>query len=166
MFDLRGATAAICLLVLAGCSTDTTDEGAGTTTRNSSRGEDDEGKDARGETAEWGEEDEGEAGKDEDGWGEELPPELEEARACMECWYKSPGPCAGLLEACESDLACSQLLECPYECGANEDCFAQCNEIIPSGVEPVTELVQCLVCQEDSPCAADCTLPGLLDYCG
>lgn len=111
-----------------------------------------------GESAEgdWGKEDEDETGKDDPG----------KDRACVECWYvEGVQACGALLESCEADLACSLLMNCPYDCEATSDCVAECNEIVPTGVEPLTELVQCMACG-GAPCATACAESHFVEYCG
>lgn len=96
--------------------------------------------------------------------GGKLDPELE--KSCIDCWYDesaSTGQCAEQAAICEADLACQQLQWCPLLC-EGENCFEECNEIIPSGVEPLSALVQCMAC-DGGPCAQACAGSLMLQYC-
>ncbi len=98
------------------------------------------------------------------GTGGKLDPEVE--KPCVQCWYdesQMTGVCVDEAKACEQSLACSQLQWCPMLCG-KPDCIQECNEIIPSGVAPLSALVQCMAC-EDGPCAEECQDSVMLSYC-
>ena len=86
-------------------------------------------------------------------------------KECVECWYDlaEDGGCEDEAEACEDDLACQQLTWCPFLCD-EPDCLDECNEVIPTGVEPLTALVQCMAC-DDAPCADACAGSVHLGYC-
>jgi len=86
-------------------------------------------------------------------------------KSCVQCWYDTQvnGACVNEAKACEESLACSQLQWCPQLCG-KPDCVEECNQIIPTGVAPLTALVQCMACG-NAPCASDCEGSVLLSYC-
>lgn len=85
-------------------------------------------------------------------------------KSCVQCWYDAEaGACADEAKACEDSLACTQLQWCPFLC-EDTDCVEQCAEIIPSGVEPLTALVRCAIC-DDGPCAEACADSAMLAYC-
>jgi len=97
--------------------------------------------------------------------GETKPDENPEDRACHGCWYENKlGECAELLAACEDDLACSLLMTCPYDCAGEPDCVEQCNAIVPSGVEPLTALANCMNCGQ-GPCVDACAESHFAEYC-
>ena len=83
---------------------------------------------------------------------------------CMAKAEKYDGACTAEWKACNDSLACHMLLLCPYECYGDPDCIDQCHEIIPTGVELVTALIQCMVC-DDGPCAGDCQNTTWQQYC-
>ncbi|MBW2452890.1 MAG: hypothetical protein JRI68_00170 [Deltaproteobacteria bacterium] len=86
-------------------------------------------------------------------------------RDCYECMTEAQSDaCSTEWEECDADLACSMLLICPYECYGDPTCIDQCHEIIPTGVELITTLVQCMVCG-DGPCAVDCENTTWQQYC-
>ena len=85
-------------------------------------------------------------------------------RDCYECMKKNALACDDEYEACEESLACTMLSQCPYECFGDSECIEECNSIIPSGVETLTALVQCMIC-EGGPCASDCDGSILGSYC-
>jgi hypothetical protein len=86
-------------------------------------------------------------------------------RNCFGCWEDYSAQCQVELDACKASLACSQLMDCPLACGYQPECITECNEIIPSGVEPLTAVIECMVCS-GGPCAADCMNDVMLSYCG
>lgn len=93
-----------------------------------------------------------------------LDPDQE--KTCIQCWYdatQTGGICADEGMACEYDLACTQLQWCPLICGKAE-CWAECNAIIPTGVAPLTALVQCVACGS-GPCSEPCQGSVMLNYC-
>ncbi len=95
---------------------------------------------------------------------EGLDPEVE--KPCIQCWYdeaESGGTCEDEAKACEASLACTQLQWCPTLCGKPE-CFDECNAVIPSGVEALTALARCAVC-DDGPCADECEDSLMRRYC-
>lgn len=95
------------------------------------------------------------------GLDEKLDPTIE--KPCIECWYEDAAACVDQAKACEASLACNQLQWCPSLCG-KPDCVDECNEIIPTGVAPLADLVQCAVC-DDGPCAQACEDSVMLSYC-
>jgi len=95
---------------------------------------------------------------------DELDPELE--KSCVKCWYDesaSTGACGAEAKACESSVACTQLQWCPTLCG-KLGCWQECNDVIPSGVDPLAALVQCMACGQ-GPCAEVCQGSVMLSYC-
>jgi len=93
-----------------------------------------------------------------------IDPELE--KTCVECWYdvsQTGEACEDEAKACDQSLACTQLQWCPLIC-AKPDCWQECNEVIPTGVAPLTALVQCVAC-DDGPCAEECQDSVMLGYC-
>ena len=84
------------------------------------------------------------------------------AKECVTCWYEQ-ADCSAQAEACEESLACTQLQWCPFLCD-RPDCVQECNEIIPSGVELLTALAECAVC-DSGACASECAGSNLLEYC-
>ena len=96
------------------------------------------------------------------GSGGKIDPERE--KPCVECMYDRAGTeCAAEAEACEKSLACQQLQWCPSLCGS-PDCLEECNDIIPTGVAPLSALVQCAACS-GGPCAEECQGAAILAYC-
>ena len=49
--------------------------------------------------------------------------------------------------------------------GDDIDCIEACKDSIPSGVPPVTDLMECMVCGAASPCASACAQSALYGYC-
>ncbi len=91
--------------------------------------------------------------------------DVEGEKTCIECWEEqSAGSCAAPYEACEESLACVQLRNCPFSCIGKESCLEECNEIIPSGVPPLSALVQCMMCGA-GVCAAPCAGSIYQAYC-
>lgn len=89
-----------------------------------------------------------------------------EEKSCIECWYdesEETGQCSDEAKACQASLACTQLQWCPVLC-EKPGCWEECNEIIPSGVEPLRDLVECMVC-DGGPCAEECADSVMLSYC-
>ncbi len=86
-------------------------------------------------------------------------------RNCYECLKKNAHLCAEQYEACEESLACTMLSKCPYECLGDPDCIADCNNIIPKGVQTLSKLVGCMICG-GGPCEIDCVGSVLNEYCG
>jgi hypothetical protein len=109
--------------------------------------------------------DDGASGLDEGEWDDGKAEGDLEDRECLGCWYENKmGECGALLTACEEDLACSLLMDCPYDCAGAPDCVEQCNAIVPTGVAPLTELVACIGCG-DGPCAEACADSHFAEYC-
>ena len=98
----------------------------------------------------------------EGGEGGKIDPSVE--KPCVECLSDQTAACGDQLKACEQSLACQQLQWCPTLCG-KPSCLEECNEIIPTGVQPLRDLVQCAACGEAAPCASECAGALLLDYC-
>jgi hypothetical protein len=97
------------------------------------------------------------------GSGGYIDPDLE--KACFECWYDVGDDfCTEELETCEKSLACGQLRDCPFACKGTPECIGDCQEIIPTGVAPLTALVQCMACN-NGPCADECAGAVTLVYC-
>jgi len=89
-----------------------------------------------------------------------------EEKSCIQCWYdesKATGTCSAEAKACELSLACTQLQWCPIIC-EEPGCWEECNDIIPTGVAPLSDLVQCIACN-GGPCAAACAGSVMLSYC-
>jgi len=87
-------------------------------------------------------------------------------KSCIQCWYDesdATGACSAEAKACELSLACTQLQWCPLIC-EKPGCWQECNEIIPTGVEPLSDLVQCMAC-DGGPCANECEDSVMLAYC-
>ena len=146
--------ATVLALGVTACATKDTVEDPTTT-----RGSGEEEREDWGDTGkdEFGEGEAGEAGKDEAG------EELDDVRDCFECFEQSD-ECSELLAACKDSLACTQLMDCPFDCGGSQDCVDECKSIIPTGVEPLTELVECMVCG-GGPCVDECVNPWVQSYC-
>jgi len=154
-----------------GCGPRSSDSGA--ESGDSGGGDDDKGGDDKDD---WGAEDRGAAEDsggddrddkpDDDGGDPDDPNSGVAVRECLECWAEQSAECQPLLDACKADLACGQLIDCPFACGGTLECVQECNEIIPSGVEALTEVMECLVCNNDAPCVADCQNDVMLSYCG
>ena len=89
--------------------------------------------------------------------------DVELEKACFSCW-DSTGACAVEHDACDKSLACLELRNCPFTCGSKPGCVDACNEIIPTGVEPLTALAQCMICN-DGPCATECADSIMRAYC-
>ncbi len=86
-------------------------------------------------------------------------------KTCMQCWNdQAAGQCSAQYKACQNSLACTQLSTCPFACKGTPECFAECNKIIPTGVAPLTALVQCIACN-NGPCSVECQSSILLAYC-
>jgi len=86
-------------------------------------------------------------------------------KACIECWDDNAnGICSAQYETCDKSLACIQLRNCPFSCVVNKDCIEECNQIIPTGVAPLTALVQCMACS-GGPCEQECQDSVTLFYC-
>jgi hypothetical protein len=94
------------------------------------------------------------------------PVDVELEKSCIGCWYdeaQATGVCGAEAKACEDSLACTQLQWCPLLC-EKDDCIEECNVIIPTGVAPLTALVQCMAC-DGGPCAGACQGSVMLSYC-
>jgi hypothetical protein len=104
-----------------------------------------------------------------DDWDEEdgeFEDEFGSQRECMECIFgDEDDTCLDAWEACETDLACIQLFDCPFECGWTESCIDECNTIIPSGVPGVSRVYECMACAQ-GPCADRCPGAAIQAYCG
>ena len=88
------------------------------------------------------------------------------AKDCVECWNdetRTEGTCAEEATRCRDNLACTQLQWCPLIC-EQDNCIEGCNEVIPTGVAPLTAIVRCAACG-DGPCAEACRDSYLLSYC-
>jgi hypothetical protein len=86
-------------------------------------------------------------------------------KACIECWDdNAAGACSKEYDTCAATLACIQLRNCPFSCIDKSVCVEECNEIIPTGLEPLTALVQCMACA-GGPCADACSDSVTLSYC-
>ncbi len=86
-------------------------------------------------------------------------------KTCLQCWNEqAAGQCSAVYKACENSLACTQLSTCHFACKGTPECFAECNTIIPSGVAPLTAVVQCMACN-NGPCSVPCQTSILLGYC-
>jgi len=144
------------------------DAAEGGTGDGSTRGGDEGGERGGEDRGEWG--DEGTAEEDggeewaEEGFEDEGDEWGEMERACFAC-LESTEACEAQWDACEENLGCQLLLDCPFACGATAECVAQCNDVIPSGVAPLTELYECLICN-GGPCADACAAAALASYCG
>ncbi|MEM7154552.1 MAG: hypothetical protein AAF799_17020 [Myxococcota bacterium] len=169
------ATAILACLPALGCGPQVEDPGASTSDGETDEGSGDERGDPGADGQVPGGRDDGRDPADEGGGADggaadevggdpDDPNDPLAVRACYGCWEDNSASCEAL-DTCKADLACSQLLDCPFACGGTLDCVAECNEIIPSGVEPLTELVQCMVC-EGAPCAEDCQNDVMQSYCG
>lgn len=91
--------------------------------------------------------------------------DVEYEKSCYTCFEDNKGgACAAEYEACLESLACLQLRDCPFTCGEKPGCVEECNEIIPSGVAPLTALVQCMACG-DGPCSSACSASLNQAYC-
>ena len=111
---------------------------------------------SRGGRDDWDEEDD-----EFDEWGDEFGSQ----RECMECIFEAEDDsCLDEWEACEADLACIQLFDCPFECGWTESCIDECNTIIPSGVAGVARVYECVACSQGI-CAASCPDAAVQTYC-
>jgi hypothetical protein len=86
-------------------------------------------------------------------------------KPCINCLYEeSVGTtCEALAATCKDSVACTQLQWCPTLCG-EPNCWTECNDVIPSGVKPLSALVQCMACGE-APCADACAKSVVLSYC-
>ena len=153
------------LLASSACGEGKDDVDSSTTT-NASRGDETLGDD------DWADKGDEDRGDDSDDWADEgkadegVSEEDLEARACLGCWKDALDAevCETEYDACIDSLACAQLLECPYDCGNTPECVAECMAIIPSGVEAMSAVVGCMVC-DAGPCAADCQVPAMTAYC-
>ena len=86
-------------------------------------------------------------------------------KACIACWDDNAnGICSAQYETCDKSLACIQLRNCPFSCVINKDCIEECNQIIPTGVAPLTALVQCMACS-GGPCEQECQDSVTQSYC-
>lgn len=161
----------IALLVGCGPAVSEPDDSGGAGSRGDDADDDDDGAegardggaDDRGGAD--GEDKPDDGGGKEDEGGRDDPKGGEGIRACFECWKQTPEACERPVAECWDSLACTQLMDCPAACEFSPDCVAECNEIIPSGVETLTAAVQCMVC-DDGPCAADCGNDWIQSYCG
>ena len=91
--------------------------------------------------------------------------DVELEKACYACWEdNADGACATEHDTCEKSLACVELRNCPFTCGSKPGCVDECNAIIPTGVEPLTELAQCIMC-DAGPCATACAESIMQAYC-
>lgn len=144
------------------------DRGDGQAAEGGDRGDRGDDADDKGEDKgeDWGDDD-GDDGDDRGDDGDDRGDDKggEEIRDCYQCWGEFPVACEAELVACKEDLACTQLQECPAACGYELKCVAECNEIIPAGVEPLTALLQCMVCDAEAPCAPECDNDVMLSYC-
>lgn len=83
--------------------------------------------------------------------------------ACGNCAEDAvDGTCAGAFANCSASFACEQLLECHGDCGWTNECNAQCDAIIPSGVALFSELIACIACVN---CLGPCGDSSLGAYC-
>ena len=108
----------------------------------------------------------GAAGSSSSGSGAAGGFDVEVEKSCVSCWYDETvtgGACQAEATACQQSLACTQLQWCPSFCG-KPGCLDECNAIIPSGVAPLTALVQCVAC-DGGPCAEACNGSVMLQYC-
>ncbi len=94
--------------------------------------------------------------------GGKIDPVVE--KPCVQCLSDQGATCGDEVKTCEQSLACQQLQWCPILCG-KASCIDECNEIIPTGVKPLADLVQCAACGASAPCATECASALLLDYC-
>ena len=85
-------------------------------------------------------------------------------RYCYMCMKENAGSCAEEHAACQADLACKVLSSCPFNCTGDTDCIEQCKDIVPKGVEKLSALVQCMIC-DNGPCQIDCIGSSMLTYC-
>jgi hypothetical protein len=68
------------------------------------------------------------------------------------------GPCEFLYDACVADIACGLLLNCYQQCGATAACIYQCNDIVPSGVWLMGDVLSCAACVYCDPFCAGSAL--------
>jgi len=91
------------------------------------------------------------------GW---LPPPSEWCSDCAE--PAVDGPCGWAMEACLDHFACDQLLKCHADCEWTQDCNEACDDIIPSGVPLLQDLMACVACEV---CQYACAGSSLEVYC-
>lgn len=63
--------------------------------------------------------------------------------------------CATESQACQSNMACTDLNSCWSNCGQDQACFDTCNTTHAGGVADLEALYTCLQCTTDA-CAAQC----------
>jgi hypothetical protein len=69
------------------------------------------------------------------------------SEACGKCAEAAiQGPCADKYNACTTNFACNQLLDCHSSCEWTSECNAMCDAIIPSGAPLLKSLMQCVIC--------------------
>ncbi len=66
------------------------------------------------------------------------------------------------MEACMGSFACTTLLECHSKCEWTDACNHDCDEIIPSGVAMLKDLIGCIACEQ---CTLPCAGSTLTIYC-
>jgi hypothetical protein len=94
------------------------------------------------------------------GGSPDLPPPSEECWGCVEMVVG--GPCEPFLAQCENDLACNVLVNCYEQCGWTGSCVKQCNSIVPSGVAPVSAILDCAACDH---CFDVCAGSSMMLFC-
>ncbi len=85
------------------------------------------------------------------------------SKVCSDCAQLAiEGPCQAAFEACDNSFACTTLLDCHSKCEWTDACNQDCDEIIPSGVAMLKDLIGCIACEQ---CTLPCAGSTLTIYC-
>lgn len=88
-----------------------------------------------------------------------MPP----SKVCSDCAQLAvEGPCQAAFDACNGSFACTTLLDCHSKCDWTDACNQNCDEIIPSGVAMLKDLIGCIACEQ---CVLPCADSTLIIYC-